>query len=65
MRLTRDDEDRLVALLGDEFEDDDRLEGRLYPLRLVQGDDDVLPGTSRDRGGWSAEELAMHLVEEP
>lgn len=61
----RDAEDHLVDLLIAQVEDEEPDEGRLYPLRLVQGEDDVLTETSRDRGGWSAEELAMHLVEEP
>jgi hypothetical protein len=65
MRPTRDDEDRLVDLFEDEVEEDGQDEGPLYPMRLVQGEDDIVTDTSRDRGGWSAEELAMHLVEEP
>ena len=65
MRPTPDDEDRLVELYADEVEEDEPSEGPLYPMRLVQGEDDIVTDTSRDRGGWSAEELAMHLVEEP
>ena len=64
MRPTPDDDEGLVDLLVDEVEDESR-EGPLYPMRLVQGEDDIVTDTSRDRGGWSAEELAMHLVEEP
>lgn len=61
-------EERLVDLLAEQFDEEDVPDGgRLFPLRLVQGDDDVLTETSRDpdRGRWSAEELAMHLVDEP
>lgn len=67
MRPTPDDEEGPVALPGDEVEDEDEelREGRMYPMRLVAGDDDVVTDTSLDRGGWSAEELAMHLEEEP
>lgn len=57
--------ERLVDLLVAQIEDDEPVEVRLYPLRLVQGEDDVVADTCRDRGRWSAEELAMHLVEEP
>jgi hypothetical protein len=59
-------EERLVDLLVAQVEQEDEPdEGPLFPLRLVQGDDDVVVEASRDCGGWSAEELAMHLVEEP
>lgn len=62
----RDDDERLVDLLAEQSEEDqdDADMGRLYPMRLVQGEDDVRADTSYDRGGWSAEECAMHLVEE-
>ena len=64
----REDDDRLLELLLEQVEqEDERDEGPLFPLRLVQGEDDMVTETSRDhdRGRWSAEELAMHLVEEP
>lgn len=74
MSVSRDDprtsawdaEQRLVDLLAEQGEqDEDRVDVRpLYPFRLVQGDDDLLTETCRDGGGWSAEELAMHLVQE-
>ena len=64
----RDREDLLLELLAEQAEQDDEADaGRLWPLRLVQGEDDVVAETSddHDRGRWSAEELAMHVVEEP
>jgi hypothetical protein len=62
----RGEEERLVDLLAEQFEEDqdEPDSGRLYPLRLLQTDDDVLADTSYDRGGWSPEECAMHLVED-
>lgn len=64
----REDEDRLLDLVLEQLgEDDEPDQGRLFPLRLVQGEDDMVTETCRehDRSRWSAEELAMHLVEEP
>lgn len=64
----RDREELLLELLVEQAEQDDEPDsGRLFPLRLVQGEDDVVTETSydHDRGRWAAEELAMHLVEEP
>jgi hypothetical protein len=59
-------EEQFVDLLiGQVEQEDEPDEGPLFPLRLVQGEDDVVVETSRDGGGWSAEELAMHLVGEP
>ena len=64
----RDDDDRALDRLAEqaEQEDDEHDEGRLFPLRLVQGEDDMVTEAASDheRGRWSAEELAMHLVEE-
>lgn len=62
----RGDDERLVDLLAEQSEQDldDEDLGRMYPMRLVDGEDDVRADTSYDRGGWSAEECAMHLVEE-
>lgn len=66
MRPADEDGERLLDLLVAQVEQEDQPdEGPLFPLRLVQGEDDVVAEASRDCGGWSAEELAMHLVEEP
>jgi hypothetical protein len=68
----RGDEERLLDLLVAQIEQEEQAaalevgsEGRLFPLRLVQGEDDIVADAYRDRGGWSAEELAMHLLDEP
>lgn len=63
-----DEADRALDLLVEqtEQEDDEHDQGPLFPLRLVQSDDDMVTEATDDheRGRWSAEELAMHLVEE-
>jgi hypothetical protein len=35
-----------------------------FPLRLVEGEDDRYADAVSDIGGYAAEELAMHVIEE-
>jgi hypothetical protein len=61
-------DERLVDLLVEQYEQEhdddvvDRSSG--FPLRLVEAGDDTHATGYRDSGGWSAEELAMHLVDD-